>query len=179
MDLSKVLSKIKGVVGLYINVQHPDRFLVGYPKPYDNGVILSLISPDGRGDGISYCAWKNIYCMEWESEYLNQYQKKKEKILDIEFDGSIPGHNAFLNFAQENHLLVQFANPDSQRNLFGFIQSYTEKEISVERVFLNGTAKKNIHLSRNKFTFMCMDSETEKDLMKRYLEVKKDDGSHI
>lgn len=174
MNLSKVLSKINGVVGLYINVRHPDRFLVGYPYPYDDGVILNLISPDGRADGISYCAWKNIYCMEWESEYLNQY-RKEDKFSDIEFDGSCSGYTALLKYAKENHLLVQFMNPDSQRNLFGFIQSFTEKEIYVERVFLNGTTKMKTRLSRSKFTFMCIDSETEKDLMKRYLEGKKDE----
>lgn len=178
MNLAKILSTINGVVGLYINIQHPDRFLVGYPNLFHDGVIVYLVSQSGEADGIAYCALENIYCVEWESEYLHQFQQEK-KSYEITFDVSCSGYNAFLRYAQENQLLVQFMNPTSQRSQFGFIQSYSEKTISIERIFLNGTTRKNIHLSRNKFTFMCINSETEKDLMKLYLEVKKDEQPRV
>ncbi len=77
--LKKAL-KEKILVGIYTNAEDTSKFTVGYVNMiFEEGVLVSIITPDVKNDGFVLLNMSMIYLVEYDNLYL----KNIKKLIDI------------------------------------------------------------------------------------------------
>lgn len=163
MDLPSEMLKAKDLIAIYCNKQSTDSFLVGRILASDPGyLLLFLLSPDSRVDGLCLCSTKIIFCIEQSSQYLHAMNQSLCS-TNIQLSESSPW-DGFLVYAEECRFVIQIKYFSRKRSMFGIPVGHSNSMVSIHRVHSDGTYGKVLQIDRDKIEMLVCNSSTEQEL---------------
>lgn len=78
----------KSYLNIYRDKDNTDKFSTGFICSYDDDfVLLKKVSPEGNFDGFSIILTEDIYCIEFEDDYIKKIQFLiKDEIVETMFE---------------------------------------------------------------------------------------------
>lgn len=149
------------LLAVYVNQRQTDRFLVGKVLRHDaDALVLALYDAEGKRDGTGLCPYENILRVEWSSQYLNGITSEALAPWDAKDGGA---WTAFWQDAQEKQRLVSVTKTDGHK-VCGFCDAYDAEKVHLQRICLTGCAGRACTLRRVGMTWVCYDSDDERQL---------------
>lgn len=119
--------------------------------------------PRGKRDGTGLCPYENILRVEWSSQYLNGITSEALAPWDAKDGGA---WTAFWQDAQEKQRLVSVTKTDGHK-VCGFCDAYDAEKVHLQRICLTGCAGRACTLRRVGMTWVCYDSDDERQLAEK------------
>ena len=147
------------LLAVYVNQQQTDRSLVGKVLRHDaDALVLALYDAEGKRDGTGLCPYESILRAEWSSQYLNGITPEALAPWDAKADG------AWAAFWQAAHgRIVCVTNADG-RKVCGFCDAFDAEKVHLRRISKTGRAGRTCTLRRDAITWVCYDSDDERQL---------------
>ena len=158
---SSILDINHSLVAIYRNQLSTNSFYVGKISAFNSyHAAISLVSPEGKPDGVCVCTLNSIYRIELFSNYLNSlevaipdlYTFSSEILEDI------------LTYAQNNQYVTDFRDNTNKRIMFGIPISCSGDYVTVQRVRCNGTLGAVYKINKHHISLVECNSETEQQL---------------
>lgn len=150
----------------YCNEKDTDSFIVGSIASVNaDEVIMQLLSPEGKCDGLCYCTLRSVYRIEWDSQYLYALQKRStlrktpEKLIR-----QTSPWRCFLDYAFENKLKMQVRSTSYEHTHHGILASFTSDYIVIQAAGQSGNAVETLQIYRSDIILMTCELDSKQEV---------------
>lgn len=150
-----------GLIAVYCNCQSTDRFLVGKVISSDSCyIVLSLVSPKGKSDGICLCSTSSIYRIETNSQYLERLAFGSISLEKNFFSPCI--WDSFWENAEKSQWVTQIKGISGKRIMFGVPICHTPEYVVFRCISTTGKKGKIRCMNRRLISIATCNSKSEK-----------------
>lgn len=164
------LSETNKFVSIYVNERDTSKFVFGRILcANDDYVVIYMIAPNGRYDGVLVKDINNVIRIEFDDKYADRMNQLINEDELYKFDIVLECHDilmSILKIAKKEHKILSLELLNSEINdVVGFVENIDENLCTIKQVDLYGNEDGISYIKLNDITQISFDSDDEQIIL--------------